>query len=73
MRSALRRDSGSRLGLEIVIGIVIGPAVLGWVEDDEPVEVLSLVGLALVFPLVALGLLGRSERPGDAAGAPVVS
>ena len=27
----------------------------------------------LAFPLVALGLLGRSERPGDAAGAPVVS
>ena len=26
--------------LEIVIGIVIGPAVLGWVEIDEPVEVL---------------------------------
>ena len=27
----------------------------------------------LAFPLVALGLLGRSERPRDAAGAPVVS
>ena len=24
--------------LEIVIGILIGPAVLGWVEIDEPVR-----------------------------------
>ena len=26
--------------LEIVAGIVIGPAVLGWVEVDEPIDVL---------------------------------
>ena len=31
--------------LEIVAGIVIGPAVLGWVEVDEPIEVLNLIGL----------------------------
>src|SRR3954451_166552 len=37
--------------LEIVAGIVVGPSVLGWVEVDEPVEVLALVGLAfLLFP-----------------------
>ena len=40
--------------LEIVIGIVIGPAVLGWVEIDEPVEVLSLVGLAFLLFLAGL-------------------
>ena len=40
--------------LEIVIGIVIGPAVLGWVEVDEPVEVLSLVGLAFLLLLAGL-------------------
>ena len=40
--------------LEIVIGIVIGPAVLGWVEVDEPVEVLSLVGLAFLLFLAGL-------------------
>ncbi len=40
--------------LEIVIGILIGPAVLGWVEIDEPVEVLSLVGLAFLLFLAGL-------------------
>jgi Kef-type K+ transport system membrane component KefB len=40
--------------LEIVIGIVIGPAVLGWVEIDEPVEVLSLLGLAFLLFLAGL-------------------
>jgi len=24
--------------LEIVLGIVVGPSVLGWVRDDPPVE-----------------------------------
>jgi Kef-type K+ transport system membrane component KefB len=40
--------------LEILIGIVIGPAVLGWVEVDEPVEVMALVGLALLLFLAGL-------------------
>ncbi len=40
--------------LEIVAGIVIGPAVLGWVEIDEPVEVLSLLGLAFLLFLAGL-------------------
>jgi Kef-type K+ transport system membrane component KefB len=40
--------------LEILIGIVIGPAVLGWVELDEPVEVLSLMGLAFLLFLAGL-------------------
>lgn len=40
--------------LEIVIGIVIGPAVLGWVEIDEPVEVLSVLGLAFLLFLAGL-------------------
>jgi Kef-type K+ transport system membrane component KefB len=40
--------------LEIVIGILIGPAVLGWVEVDEPVEVLALVGLAFLLFLAGL-------------------
>ncbi len=40
--------------LEIVIGILIGPAVLGWVEIDEPVQVLALVGLALLLFLAGL-------------------
>lgn len=32
--------------LEIVTGIIIGPAVLGWVEVDTPIQVMALVGLA---------------------------
>ncbi len=40
--------------LEIVAGIVIGPAVLGWVEIDEPVAVLSVVGLAYLLFLAGL-------------------
>lgn len=40
--------------LEIVAGIVIGPSVLGWVEIDEPIEVLSLVGLAFLLFLAGL-------------------
>ena len=40
--------------LEIVAGIVAGPAVLGWVEVDEPVRVLALLGLAVLLFLAGL-------------------
>ena len=40
--------------LEIMVGIVIGPAGLGWVEVDAPVEVLALVGLAFLLFLAGL-------------------
>jgi Kef-type K+ transport system membrane component KefB len=40
--------------LEIVAGIVVGPAVLGWVSVDQPIEVLSLVGLAFLLFLAGL-------------------
>jgi Kef-type K+ transport system membrane component KefB len=40
--------------LEIVAGIAIGPAGLGWVEVDEPVQVLALVGLAFLLFLAGL-------------------
>ena len=40
--------------LEIVAGIVIGPAVLGWVEIDQTIEVLALVGLAFLLFLAGL-------------------
>ena len=53
--------------LEIVLGIVVGPSVLGWVEVDEPVEVLSVVGLAFLLFLAGLEidfhqLRGRALR-----------
>jgi Kef-type K+ transport system membrane component KefB len=40
--------------LELVAGIVIGPSVLGWVEIDVAIEVLALVGLALLLFLSGL-------------------
>jgi Kef-type K+ transport system membrane component KefB len=40
--------------LELVAGIAIGPSGLGWVELDEPIEVLSLVGLAFLLFLAGL-------------------
>jgi Kef-type K+ transport system membrane component KefB len=46
--------------LEIVLGIVIGPAGLGWVKPDAPVTILALVGLA--FLLFLSGLEVDPER-----------
>jgi Kef-type K+ transport system membrane component KefB len=40
--------------LEIVIGIVVGPQVLGWVSIDAPIQVMSLVGLAFLLFLAGL-------------------
>src|SRR3954452_10435623 len=40
--------------LEIILGIVIGPSVLGWVHIDEPIQVLSLIGLAFLLFLAGL-------------------
>jgi Kef-type K+ transport system membrane component KefB len=40
--------------LEIVAGIAIGPAGFGWAEVDEPIRVLSLIGLAFLLFLAGL-------------------
>ena len=40
--------------LEIVTGIVVGPQVLGWVEVDLPVSIVSLLGLAFLLFLAGL-------------------
>jgi len=40
--------------LEIVAGVVLGPAVLGWVDADLPVRVLAVVGLAFLLFLAGL-------------------
>lgn len=40
--------------LEIVAGIIIGPSVLGWVKVDEPIRVLSQIGLAALLFLAGL-------------------
>jgi Kef-type K+ transport system membrane component KefB len=40
--------------LEIVLGIVIGPSVLGWAKADEPVTVMALIGLSLLLLIAGL-------------------
>lgn len=40
--------------LEIVAGIVVGPAGLGWVKVDLPLQILALVGLAFLLFLAGL-------------------
>lgn len=40
--------------LEIVAGIAVGPAGLGWVDVDVPIQVLSLLGLAFLLFLAGL-------------------
>ena len=40
--------------LEILLGIVVGPQVLGWAKVDEPVTVMSMLGLAFLLLLAGL-------------------
>src|SRR5690349_2472708 len=40
--------------LEIVAGIVVGPSVLGWVEVDQTLAVVSTLGLAFLLFLAGL-------------------
>jgi Kef-type K+ transport system membrane component KefB len=51
MAPALRLPS---VVLELIAGIAIGPAGFGWVEVDEPIRVLSLIGLAFLLFLAGL-------------------
>jgi Kef-type K+ transport system membrane component KefB len=48
--------------LEIVVGIVLGPSVLGWVHVDVPLQVLSLLGLAFLLFLAGLEIDVRQLR-----------
>jgi len=51
---ALTRFSLPAIVLEILLGIVVGPHVLGWASIDEPVTVLSRIGLAFLLLLAGL-------------------
>jgi Kef-type K+ transport system membrane component KefB len=53
--------------LEVIIGIVVGPSVLGWARIDAPVQVLSILGLGMLLFLAGLeidveGLRGTLAR-----------
>jgi Kef-type K+ transport system membrane component KefB len=53
--------------LEILFGIAIGPAGLGWVETDEAIDVFALFGLAIL-----LFLAGLEVEPERFRGRPLV-
>ena len=40
--------------LEIVLGIVIGPSVLGWAQADEAVTLMALIGLSFLLLIAGL-------------------
>jgi Kef-type K+ transport system membrane component KefB len=40
----------------IFVGILVGPSVLGWVEDAEPLELFAEIGIAILLFLVGLKL-----------------
>jgi Kef-type K+ transport system membrane component KefB len=42
--------------MQILLGIIVGPQVLGWAHIDEPVRVLSLIGLSFLLFLGGLEL-----------------
>jgi Kef-type K+ transport system membrane component KefB len=42
--------------VQILFGIIVGPQVLGWARIDEPVRVLSLIGLSFLLFLAGLEL-----------------
>jgi Kef-type K+ transport system membrane component KefB len=48
--------------LEIVTGIAVGPSGLGWVQADEPVQIMALIGLAFLLFLAGLEIDLRSLR-----------
>jgi Kef-type K+ transport system membrane component KefB len=53
--------------LELMLGIALGPAGIGWVHVDMPLQVLSLVGLAFLLFIAGLeielqNLRGRPTR-----------
>jgi Kef-type K+ transport system membrane component KefB len=42
--------------VQILFGVIIGPQVLGWARVDQPVRVLSLIGLSFLLFLAGLEL-----------------
>jgi Kef-type K+ transport system membrane component KefB len=40
----------------IVVGVLVGPTVLGWVSEAEPLELLAEIGIAVLLFLVGLKL-----------------
>jgi len=50
--------------LEIVLGVAVGPSALGWLEPDLTVQIVSLLGLAMLLFLAGLEVDTRALRGG---------
>jgi hypothetical protein len=55
------------LGLEVLLGIAVGPSGLGWVTTDLPIKTLTVMMLVVVLALA--GLENGFATPGDDARA----
>ena len=51
--------------VEIVAGIIVGPSVLAWVNINQPVNVVALLGLAFLLFLAGLEIDLRATTPGQ--------
>lgn len=58
----LLRIKVAQVVLLLVGGIICGPSVLGWINIDEPITLLSELGLGLLFFLAGMELEARSMR-----------
>ena len=45
-----------RLRWFALLGILVGPQVLGWARSDAPVKVLAVIGLAFLFAVITVPL-----------------
>jgi Kef-type K+ transport system membrane component KefB len=60
---SVRRVKLPSVVVEIVAGIIVGPSVLAWVKIDQPVNVVALLGLALLLFLAGLEIDLRATTP----------
>jgi len=58
----LLRIKVAQVVLLLVGGIIFGPSMLGWITIDDPISLLSELGLGLLFFLAGMELEGRSMR-----------
>ena len=59
---SIRRSKVPAVVVEIVIGMIVGPDVLGWVEADDTVKVVSTIGLSVLLYLAGNEIDVRSLR-----------
>jgi len=58
----LLRIKVAQVVLLLAGGVIFGPSMLGWITIDDPISLLSELGLGLLFFLAGMELEGRSMR-----------